>query len=321
MRLNTPVRIGVIINPSAGNGLAGAHGDAIFSKLQAAGAHTIDFSRSSALDSFNAAKQGHNSYEALVVAGGDGMVHLGFNLVAGTSIRLGVIALGSGNDFARHLGLPIHNVKKSLEYVVEGLNTRSRLVDALLVSPCEGQTLVETTIPTTHRWVAGVVSGGFDSMVNARANTYRWPRGVGRYLRAVLRELLTFRTYSYKLTFEDYSTTFQGCLIAMANSPSFGGGLKIAPNAHCSNGHFDLVTAGTVSRWELLRVFPKVFSGKHVSHPKVRITSNTSVVIGPSENSANPHLFGDGEEIGAAPAKVGLHPRAVQILVPSRVEV
>src|SRR5690606_34933957 len=112
--------------------------------------------------------------DALVVVGGDGMVHLGVNVVAGTDLPLGIVAAGSGNDIARSMGLPLHDVRASVAAIERGLDTGGRAVDAAVVGP-----------PThsAHEWFIGVLSCGVDAAVNARANALTWPKGRGRYVR------------------------------------------------------------------------------------------------------------------------------------------
>ena len=116
--------------------------------------------------------------DALVAVGGDGMLHLALQCVAGTSTPLGVVPAGTGNDFATLLGLPVHDPAAAADVIAAGV---VRSVDAARLS-----------FGDEGRWFAGVMSSGFDSAVNERANQMRWPRGKSRYNVAIVAELGVF---------------------------------------------------------------------------------------------------------------------------------
>src|SRR6478736_4585041 len=124
--------------------------------------------------------------DTVVVVGGDGMVHLGVNLCAGTSTRLAVVGAGTGNDFARNLGLPVRDARASVALLSDG---RTRRIDLGRVS--DGV--------VGESWFGGVLGAGFDAVVNARAQRMRWPHEQMRYNLAVLRELPVFRPIPYAI--------------------------------------------------------------------------------------------------------------------------
>lgn len=314
--MSTPAtRFGVLINPTAGNGRGLRQGRRVLAEMERRGLRTVDLSRPHPATAFAHARDTRAQYDALIVVGGDGMAHMGINLVARTSTPLGLIPVGSGNDFARHLGLPIKNVARALDVIEEALRAGPQALDALRITPHHPDQWEPGCYPDTHRWAGCVVSVGFDSMVNARANTYRWPRGKARYVRGVLQELRTFAPYEYRMTIAGGSAeTFTGTLVALANAPSFGGGMKIAPAAHAASGSMEVVIAGAVSKGELLRVFPKIYSGAHIHHPVVRTLAATEVHIGPGGQARIPGVFADGEHVGSAPVRVTVESGAVQML-------
>lgn len=308
-------RLGVIVNPTAGHGRGRRRGAEAIAELARRGFSILDLSGPSAAAAMANARGQRSEYDALLVVGGDGMAHLGINVVAGTHIPLGLIPVGSGNDFARHLRLPVHQVPAAVDAFAAALDRGPQPIDAIRLSPAPGAAWAGSGFDPTHRWAGCVVSVGFDSMVNARANSYRWPRGMGRYLRGVLRELTSFLPYPYRLRLNGDEHAFRGALVALANTPSFGGGMKIAPGARVTSGTIDIVTAGEISKWQLLRVFPKVFSGGHLSHPAVRVFQATEVQI-EANGGKIPEIFADGEWVGAAPMTARVHPGAVQMLCP-----
>lgn len=313
-------RFGVLINPTAGHGRGRRKGHEVVEQMQARGLTVVNLTRSTPREAFEHALARRDEYDVLIAVGGDGMAHMGINLVAGTSIPLGLIAVGSGNDFARHLGLPIHRVTEGIDTILTCLRTGPEALDALRLTPCNGQNWRAGEYPTAHRWAGCVVSAGFDSMVNSRANTYTWPRGMGRYIRGVFRELLTFSPYRYRMSLDGVEESFRGTLVAVANAPSFGGGMQIAPGAHPRSGRLEVVIAGAISRLGLLRVFPRVYTGGHLDHPVVRTATAREVTIGPAEGAVIPEIFADGELVGAGPVRIEVKGGALQMLCP-RLEV
>ena len=241
-------RFGVLINPTAGHGRGKARGEQVLAELDARGVSALNLTRSDPRAAFENAQARRGQYDVLLVVGGDGMAHMGINLIAGTGTPLGLIPVGSGNDFARHLQLPVHDVPAAIEALFAALATGPQPIDAVKLTPDLGNEWSSLDYPAPHRWAGCVVSAGFDSQVNSRANTYRWPRGMGRYLRGVFRELRTFRPYPYRIDIDGNEETFAGTLVAVANAPSFGGGMKIAPGSGQQRGT-RVVIAGASPGW------------------------------------------------------------------------
>lgn len=307
--------LGVLINPTAGHGRGAKRGLAAMTALRDRGFEVTDLSGPDELTATVNAAAAVGHCDALVVIGGDGMVHLGVNAVAETGTPLGIIAVGSGNDLARSLGLPIHDVNAAADAIAAAFGGPTQFMDAIRLT-FDHNGGGPARADTRHRWSGCVVSAGFDSMVNARANTYTWPWGIGRYIRGVLRELLTFTHYDYRLEIDGEVREFPGALVALANASTFGGGMKIAPAASVTDGLIDVVVADKVTRWELLKVFPTIFSGNHVHHPAVTVINASHVRISASDGGVIPQIFADGELQGAAPVTAEIHPAAVRLLCP-----
>ncbi|MHB1064166.1 MAG: diacylglycerol/lipid kinase family protein [Georgenia sp.] len=303
--------MGLVVNPTAGKGRAAKVAAEVRSGLTAAGLDPVDLSGDDEAQATSRARAGLAAgLDALVVVGGDGMVHLGANVVAGTAVPLGIVAVGSGNDVARDLGLPVRRVAESVELVRDALLAGPRGVcalDAVAVSRPGGP---------TEAWYMAVLSCGIDAAVNDRANQLNWPAGEGRYLRALAAELGSFRPYGYRVTMDGVVWEGVGTLVAVANTRSFGGGLKIAPDAEPDDGLLDVVIGDQMSRTTLLRIFPRLYRGSHVHHPAVQVRRARSVLIEPAPGlgSVPPVAFADGEPIGALPLQCDLHPGAVRVL-------
>src|SRR5689334_7645446 len=225
------------------------------------------------------------------------MVHLGANLCANHPTPLAVVAAGSGNDNARELGLPVRDPHTAAALVTAG---RTRRVD-----------LGRCTTPTHGtRWWVGVLGGGFDSVVNERAARMRWPRGPMRYNVAVARELPVFRPIPYAVTVDGGRQVTEAMLVAVANGPAFGGGMRVAPDASYDDGLLDVVILHRVSRAEFLRVFPRVFRGTHVTHPRVQVLRGRTVRL----EAPGIVTQADGERFEPLPLDLEVVPGALTVV-------
>ena len=242
--------------------------------------------------------------DVLVVVGGDGLVHLGVNLVAGTGVPLAIVAAGTGNDNARELGLPVHQPEAAAALVADGW---LRTIDAgrvLVGSPETG------LVP---RWFVGVLGGGFDSVVNERAHRMRWPSGPRRYDLAVLRELPVFRPIPYAVTVDDVRIEAEAMLVAVGNGPAFGGGMRICPDAAYDDGVFDVCVVHRLSIPRFLRVFPTVFRGTHLRYPEVQVLRGRHVRL----EAEGIMSQADGERFEPLPIDIELVPGALQVVASS----
>jgi diacylglycerol kinase (ATP) len=229
--------------------------------------------------------------ERLVVVGGDGLVHLCAQELCGAPTILGVVPAGTGNDLARGLGLPLDDIDAAVTAALAPAGP----VDALR---------------TTHGWVVSVATAGFSARVNARANHLRRPRGSARYTLATLLELPSLHAEHVQLDLDGVRHDVDITLVAIANTAYFGGGMQICPDARPDDARLDLALIGPVRRGTLLRILPRVFSGRHVSHPAVTLLSGRRLRI---EGATSLELWGDGERVGSAPYDVEVVPGALRI--------
>lgn len=302
--------IGVVVNPSAGHGRARGCGTEVLRALRGHGVQVLDLTGQDADHALARARAALDRIDALVVVGGDGMAHLGVNAIAGTGVHLGVVPAGSGNDLARALGLPVGDVPAAVHVILRAMERGPRYIDAIATN----SPVAPARVP---QWTACVLSAGLDAAVNARANTYRWPRGAARYLRGVVAELTTFRPYDYRITIDGKTCSRTATLVALANAPTFGGGLQIAPDAQFDDGLMDVVIADGLSRREILRVFPRLYRGTHLTHPAVHVTRAREVTLEPGNGVVPPPAFGDGEEVASLPLIATMVPSAVPLLAPT----
>jgi len=232
--------------------------------------------------------------KALVVVGGDGMVHLGVLMATQFDIPLGLIPSGTGNDAARHLEIPLGSPEQALAVLLEALASKPRAIDYGVSTGPDGQ-----AIPFVC-----VLSAGFDAIVNERANRLRFPKGRHRYTVALLIELAKLRPLEYTVHIDGEDLSGKYLLVAVANARSFGGGMKVTPDAMIDDGRLDVLLVKPLSRVEFLMIYPRVFKGTHVTDPRVIIRQATTVSIGAEGVIA----YADGEAMSALPVTVSLKP-------------
>jgi diacylglycerol kinase (ATP) len=237
--------------------------------------------------------------DALVACGGDGTVHLALQAVAGTQTPLGVVPLGTGDDNARLLGIPRGDLGAAADVIAHGT---VRTWDAAEVVAADGE----------RRWFLGVLSSGFDSLVNERANRMSWPKGQARYLVGIVAELRTFRPVPYRVVLDGTEIRGLGMLVAVGNGSSYGGGMQVCPGAQPDDGLLDLTWLHELGKPTFLRVFPRVYKGTHVEHPAVSTHRVTRITL----DAPGQVAYADGERIGPLPIEVTVRPGALRVLVP-----
>lgn len=294
-----PQRIALIVNPTSGKGQGRIAGERAHALLRADGHDVIDASgRTMDEARVRALRAIEGGVETVAVVGGDGMVNLGVNLCAGRPLRLAVVAAGTGNDFAMNLGLPVRDPVGAVQVISAG---RTRRIDAGRVLGADGSV----------RWFGGVLGAGFDAVVTARAARMTWPRGQMRYNLAILRELAVFKPIPYVIELDDRRLETKAMLVAIANTTSFGGGMHVCPGADVADGLFDVLVLNEISIPEFLRVFPKVYSGRHVGHPAVEIHRSTRVRL----EARGIQSQADGEVFAPLPLEVDNVRAALDVIV------
>ena len=274
----------VVINPVSGSGkgaILGTEAAGFFSErrlsYQIITATSADKLRSN-LAEFLDSNVG--LIEGVVAVGGDGLGHLVLQMVVPRRIPFSAIPAGTGNDFVRALGWGLDEIKIQLNTVV---STPPAAIDLGLVD---------------SEWFGAVLSTGFDSVVNEKANKMNWPKGPMKYNLAIALELPRFKPLKYTIELDNQVIETEAMLIAVGNGGSYGGGMKVCPDAVMSDGLFDVMVLRPVSKVEFVRVFPTVFSGKHINHKQVDIYRTKRVSL-----HAPAVAYADGERIGGLPVR------------------
>jgi|HubBroStandDraft_1064217.scaffolds.fasta_scaffold22339_4 diacylglycerol kinase (ATP) len=276
--------------------------------------------------------------DVILLFGGDGTVHRHLGQLVKLGLPVLVVPAGSGNDFARALGL--QRVRDSLEawrkFCGDAGNVRA--IDLGFIVPLGSA----GGAPAPHADACDLVSGplyfacvagvGFDGEVTARANRLpRWLRGHGGYALSLIPTILTFAPLSIKIlaatescaespvedTCESASWTTRSSrptlLAAFANTPSYGGGMKIAPRARMDDGLLDVCVIGAVERFRLLRLFPSVYSGNHLRVSEAEYFQAGRVRV---ESERPLDVYADGEYVCRTPVELAVHREALKVVVP-----
>ncbi len=312
-----PVRsFAVILNPAAGNRRAGRERARLHEVFEAAGVPfeiivTERPNHASAL-----ARRAAARFDAVVAAGGDGTLHeVASGLFGnGTGAALGLIPLGTGNDFATLLGLP----RRTDEAVRALLGAEAIPVDGGLVR------WREDGDPRRHETVfVNAVGIGFDALVAAEAERATWVRGRLGYVAAIGRSLRAWpqpeaEVRSVGAECDAWSEVYAGpfFLAAVGNGTSVGGGFRLTPNARIDDGLLDLcLVAGPLSLARIARVLPKALRGRHLGEPEVRAGRVRRLSL---RLSSGVPIHADGEVVtrSAVEVVVAVQPAAFRLLRP-----
>ncbi|MFF0607617.1 diacylglycerol/lipid kinase family protein [Nocardia tengchongensis] len=244
--------------------------------------------------------------DAVVAAGGDGLVGVVLQALAGTGVPLGLIPGGTGNDLARELGIP-DDTAAAVATILDG---RTRAIDLGTVETEESGRAV---------WFATVTGTGLDARVTLRANALRWPNGPMRYTVAALLELVGKLAVPYRIELtgspdhpDGTVLELDAVMVAVGNTRTYGGGMLICPDAEIDDGLLDLTVVGAMSRLEMLRLLPTLSSGKRIDHSAVVQYQAREIRL----SAPGAPATADGDPAGLLPALFRAHPGALDVFVP-----
>jgi diacylglycerol kinase (ATP) len=288
----------VVANPTAGRGKAGRLIGKVDAMLRAAGVeHEIRVSESGPGLQDEVRKAAEDGAPVVAVLGGDGSASLAANGLMGTDGVLAVLPSGTADDFAHGLG-------------IRSLDAATRAIVHRNIVPID---TVRVTVAGTSRYFVNIAGCGFDSEVNEAANASRIKLGgTGTYVVALVRTLSRFRAAGFTITLDDATIEGPHMLVVVGNSISYGGGMKVTPDASLVDGELDLCLLSEVSKTTFLKTFPKVFRGTHVDHPAVRMARATRVRV---ESDRHVIVYADGERVGPVPAAFEVVPASLPVVV------
>jgi diacylglycerol kinase (ATP) len=291
------MRVAIVVNPSAGRHRAARIADRAAARLQESGHEHILMNEPSPEDSAAALGDLLEAPEApdtVAVVGGDGALFNLLPVLADRAVTVAMLPAGAGNDLARTAGIRPDDPDTAITALLQG-TTR----DFDLIALGGG------------RYVATVVASGFDSKVNERANAMHWPRGNARYNLALLAELREFHPLSFRIVADGHEMFREAMLVAVGNTASFGGGMRIAEGADPTDGVLDVIVIHPVSMPKLARVFPRVYRGTHTTIPEFERIRAREITW----ESPGIVAYGDGERLGSLPLTARVAPGALRLIV------
>jgi len=295
-------RVTLLTNPMAGHGNAPHAAERAVARFQECG---VDVTEIVGRDPTHArelvdAALAHGT-DALVVAGGDGVISLALQSLAHSNIPLGIIPAGTGNDHAREYGIPVGDPAAAVDVIVAG---HTETIDLGHIRGADG----------TETWFGTIAATGFDSLVSDRVNRMRWPHGRMRYNLAIVAELSQLHPLPFRLVLDgEREIVTDLTLAAFGNTRSYGGGMLICPGADHADGMLDITMVSSGSRLKLVRLFPTIFKGTHVELDEVTTArARTIRVECPGINA-----YADGEYACALPVEISAVPGALTILRPA----
>ena len=288
-----PQHVALLVNPTSGRGKGARIAPRVAARLRAAGIEVVELITTSAEDVPPRTREAIKTLaDAVVVVSGDGTIHQVVQEMAGGDQPLGVVPAGTGNDFARALGVPLDDPEAAADRIINGTRRRVDLLKA------------------KDEFITTIVASGFDSLVNKRANAMRWPKGQSRYTVATFAELRTFTPLTYSVTLDGDVIDTEAMLVAVGTVASYGGGLRICEGASIDDGLLDVTIIRPVSRLTLLTLFPKLSKGTHVPHPQITQLRGRTVRL----ESAGITAYADGEPLSPLPVDIEVAPGALTVL-------
>ena len=245
-----------------------------------------------------------------VLFGGDGTVHRHLATLVELEVPLLVVPCGSGNDFARALNLRKVNdaIRAWAKFAETGDNVRSVDLGTIELS-------AHTTNRRESKFFSCIAGVGLDSEIARRANAFpRWLRSNGGYALAAPREFVRFAPFPMKFALNGTPAAFEPSLLAaVANAPSYGGGMRIAPRARLDDGKLDVCIVRAMDKFKLFCLFPTVYFGRHIGFREVEYVQAPVVKI---ETEPPLDIYADGEYAGQTPVEFGVAPQALKVIVP-----
>lgn len=293
--------IAVLVNPFAGKG-RGRHGaEAALGHLRTRGADVRVYMGESASSSRElVARALDERPRVLMVIGGDGTLSGILDPVCAAGVPVALVPAGTGNDLARALGLPRGDPAAAADLALTGV-PRTIDVGEIRAAGRVGSFLT-------------IAALGFDAKVSDRTNRLRWPHGVLRYYVALVVELVRLRPMDFTVAIDGEGPRLvPGTLVAVGNTESYGGGMPLCAGAAADDGVLDIVQVAPLTRLRLLRLFPLLLRGTHLTRPEVTHRQARSVTV----SAPGLVVYADGERMAEDECTIGIRRAALTVLVPA----
>ena len=288
-------RFALLVNPTAGGGRALKALPTVHATLDSLGAEHRTVTTRSIDHAFEEAGRAVEAGETVAALGGDGLLRPLAGALKGSESALAIIPGGRGNDFARVLGIP----KDPAEAARIAVRGEERLVD---VANVEGTPFM------------GIASFGFDSECNRIANESRLIKGNAVYLYAATRVLAAWKPAAFKVSVDGERRDFTGYSVAVGNSTTYGGGMRILPDAELDDGKLDVLLTGDGPRRTFIAGVVKTFQAKHVGSPLIEFLRGEEIEVSADRPFV---IYADGDPIGATPAIIRVERRCLRVIAPA----
>lgn len=283
-----------IVNPASGRGKGQELGTRLEGVLPESG---LDYQLEYTKQPWHAAElaeKAARNFSVIVVVGGDGTMHEVLNGMLGSSADMGILPVGSGNDFVRAIDIPVH-FNRAFEILLRG---RRRHIDVGRVN---------------DRYFHNGLGIGFDAHVVNTGMKVKKLRGNAIYLYAVLRTLITYTPVDLELILGEQVLKQDFFMLTAGNGVSLGGGFYLTPDAILDDGLFDLCMIRNMNRLSVIKNLLKVYSGKHKDDPRVDIVRTDSFQIH-CETGVAVHADGELISLSLKNIAVNIVPKALSII-------
>ncbi|MGH7550303.1 MAG: diacylglycerol/lipid kinase family protein [Gemmatimonadota bacterium] len=284
----------IIANPRAGHGKGARNIEALRDAIRRRGMDDTVLLTERPRHATAIARDLAGNESRIAVLGGDGTIGEVADALAGSGTELAILSLGTGNDVARSLGLPLNDLEASLDVAVDG---QVREIDL-------GR--------ERDRHFISVLGLGFPAVVAQQANHTRL-QGSTAFFVAVYRAISRLEPLSMTIRLDDRTLESECVAVMVQNTPFTGGGLRMAPGAKVDDGLFDVVVVNGIGKLDLMINFPRIYRGRHLEHPSFEVYRTRSVRIDAA--SPLPKMF-DGDIEGFSPVEATVLPRALKVVVP-----
>lgn len=294
------MRILLVGNPASGGGRGRRRMEIVERHLRAAGCR---------VDARLSQYPGHadelladppSDTDRVVACGGDGLVSQVASALAGRDLPMAVVPAGRGNDVARALGVPL-SLPLAARAAVDGVETRMDLGEG------------------NGRLFCTAAACGLDAEVSRRSrdSAFQLP-GPGTYVVELLRALFAFPAFELRLEHDGGVVEGRALAVAAANTPTYGGGFRIAPDAEIDDGCLDVCVVRDMPKWRAVRLFPLIFSGRHLDLPEVTMLRTQELRLTTEPDLA---LEADGEALSETPVHYRVRHAVLPVIIPAGIAV
>lgn len=254
--------------------------------------------------------------DVIILFGGDGTLHRHLSMLVDLDVPVLIVPCGSGNDFARAIGLRTRQdcLFAWQKFSAGAANLRS--IDLGVIHEVQPSNVPGPGQSKLQHYFCCVAGVGLDGAIARRANSFpKWVRAHGGYGLAAPREFLRFVPFDVKISANGSSAgKLQPVMLAaVANSPTFGGGMKIAPKAQLDDGKLDVCIVRAMDKISLFCLFPTLYFGRHLNSSRVEYLQTPTAHI---ETALPADVFADGEFVCHTPVQLSVARNALQVIVP-----